>query len=222
MPDAQSRTRAKRQNSDGPGLSQAHENAGENHPHLKRSRASARRLRKVRPAACIDLKNRMKQASPPRHHRSCLHRMGAGIREPLPSSECRSAVSLSGIHRVPFPAGAAVSARLGITLAATLSSSRALRGAMGAMGAEERLRDSCHASHPSCSKNCLCPGAPLRNRTVDLLLTITTAQSTVRANRADNTGHRTDSTRRAGIICLAVPRPVPRPGPGSCRSANCT
>jgi hypothetical protein len=45
-------------------LSQAHENAGENHPHLKQSRASARRLRKVRSAACIDLANRTKSASP--------------------------------------------------------------------------------------------------------------------------------------------------------------
>ena len=65
MPDAQSRTRAKRQNSDGPGLSQAHENAGENHPHLKQNRPSARRLRKVRSAVCIDLENRTKPAAAP-------------------------------------------------------------------------------------------------------------------------------------------------------------
>jgi len=38
-------------------------------------------------------------------------------------------------------------------------------------------------------------GAPLRNRTVDLLLTISTAPFTVRTSSTDDTAHSTDSTR---------------------------
>ena len=56
---------------------------------------------------------------------------------------------------------------------------------------------------------------PLRNRTVDLLLTISTAPCTERAGCTDATGYRTDSTGRAGSTRGAVPRPVPRAPPGT-------
>jgi hypothetical protein len=102
--------------------------------------------------------------------------MGAGIREPLHQPDA-GALPLPGIDRVPFPAGAAViSAALELASAATLSNScRALRGAMDAMGAmraDERLfRLVPRRSSVSFEKLPLA-GAPLPNRTVDLLLTI--------------------------------------------------
>ena len=62
--------------------------------------------------------------------------------------------------------------------------------------------------------------APLRNQTIDLLLTISTAPSTVRASCTDGADHRTDSTRCASIIHRAVPRTVPRlrPCPATVRN----
>ena len=65
------------------------------------------------------------------------------------------------------------------------------------------------------SNNSVLAGAPLRNRTVDLLLTITMASRTMRASCTDGTRNCTDRTRRAGIIRRTVPRPVPRAGPYS-------
>jgi hypothetical protein len=65
------------------------------------------------------------------------------------------------------------------------------------------------------SKHSVLPGAPLRNRTVDLLLTISTAPSAERASCTDPTGYSTDSTGCAGIIRRAVPRDVPRAPPGT-------
>ena len=53
-------------------------------------------------------------------------------------------------------------------------------------------------------------GAPLRNRTVDLLLTMSTVPDAVRASCTDSTARRSDSSRRPGIIRPAGPRAVPR------------
>jgi len=54
-------------------------------------------------------------------------------------------------------------------------------------------------------------GAGERDRTADLPFTRSTAPCAVRASCTDGDGHRTDSTRCAGIIRRAVPRTVPRP-----------
>jgi hypothetical protein len=67
---------------------------------------------------------------------------------------------------------------------------------------------------PGTGRGPLTCGAPLRNRTVDLLLTISTPPCTERAGCTDGTGYRTDSTGRAGSIRRAVPRAVPRAPPG--------
>src|SRR5215472_16957520 len=81
---------------------------------------------------------------------------------------------------------------------------------MGAMGADERLSRLVPRRSSGLFEKLSLPGAPLRNRTVDLLLTISTASCTVRASCTDSTGYCTDGTCRAGIIRRAVPRPVPR------------
>ena len=48
----------------------------------------------------------------------------------------------------------------------------------------------------------------------DLPFTRSTASSSMRASCTDDTGHRADVTRRAGIIRQVVPRTVPCPRPG--------
>jgi hypothetical protein len=53
-------------------------------------------------------------------------------------------------------------------------------------------------------------GAPLRNRTVDLLLTISTSRCDGRLNCTDATRERTGGTGRAGNSPAPSPRPSPR------------
>jgi hypothetical protein len=54
------------------------------------------------------------------------------------------------------------------------------------------------------------PGAPLRNRTVDLLLTISTFRCDERGSCTDTTRDRTDCTDRAGSSLAPSPCPGPR------------
>ena len=82
------------------------------------------------------------------------------------------------------------------------------------MGAEARLLRLVPRRSFASFENGSWPGAPLRNRTVDLLLTISTAPCTERTGCTDDTGYRTDSTGRAGSTRRAVPRAVPRAPPG--------
>jgi hypothetical protein len=74
-----------------------------------------------------------------------------------------------------------------------------LCGAMGAMGAAKRLSRPVPRRSSKLFEKMSLPGAPLRNRTVDLLLTINTAPCTERTSSSDSTGNRTDSTGSAGI-----------------------
>ena len=57
-------------------------------------------------------------------------------------------------------------------------------------------------------------GAGERIRTADLPLTRSMALCTVRTTCTDDTGYRTNGTHCTGIIRRAVPRTVPRRGPG--------
>jgi hypothetical protein len=105
---------------------------------------------------------------------------------------------------------------VGPPTAAFTSRRRALAlSALGAMGAEERLRGSFHDAVRFVRKLPM-TWSPVTNRAVDLLLTITTASSTARISCTDNTGNRTDSTRDAGIPGDPVHEPVhAAPGPSS-------
>ena len=62
--------------------------------------------------------------------------------------------------------------------------------------------------------------AAYRNRTDDLRITRGTIPGHAPASCADSTEHRTDGTRRAGIIQGPVPRTVPRPRP--CVTPSCS
>jgi hypothetical protein len=87
-------------------------------------------------------------------------------------------------------------------------------GATGAMGADERLPRLVPRQSSELFEKLSLPGAPLLNRTVDLLLTITTAPRTERTSCTDSTGNRTDSIGGAGIA--AVPFHEPFHGQGPC------
>jgi hypothetical protein len=86
------------------------------------------------------------------------------------------------------------------------------------MGADERLSRPVPRRLFDSFEKMYLPGAPLRNRTVDLLLTISTVRSSGRFSCTDTTHERTDGTDRAG----SFPAPSPRPGPRwSCSSRQC-
>src|SRR5262249_41031307 len=74
-------------------------------------------------------------------------------------------------------------------------------GAFAAMGAEERLPDSVHSAHSNRSKTAYDLRAPLRNRTVDLLLTIRTFRCDGRVSCTDDTRERTETA----LAVLGVP-----------------
>ena len=99
----------------------------------------------------------------------------------------------------------------------SLVSLRAPRPPRMVVGMTQDGPDQCHSvRNPSTIRelmrlNTFLLGAGERVRTAGLPFTRSTATCIERSSCTDNTDHRTDGTRCAGIIPHAVPRTVPRP-----------
>src|ERR1022692_3186849 len=105
--------------------------------------------------------------------------------------------------------------RAATTLSNRDSGIRRTSCAFSAFSAEKRLHDPVHENDKSDRKlfrNCIADlGAPLRNRTVDLLLTIGTAHRPERTSCTDCTRNFTESTERTHCARHPVHEPVHAP-----------